>query len=184
MFLFFHFFLGFPLGVVLMSLVEYWLHRWHMHKNGFINIFLPNTFEEHHFEHHGRYYRQFDHEPDPRGRDLGLAISYRHFATVVLPLLLLLGWACSWGLSAGIAAAILLHHAVWNGFHAEMHNPQGRFFSGWRWYKFVCRYHYLHHKHVNKNFNIVYAGCDWLFGTLARPTPGEVAEMVELGYSP
>lgn len=176
--------LGFLLGVALMSLVEYWLHRWHMHKPGFINRFSPKTYEQHHFEHHGKYYRQFNYEPDPYGRSLGLVISYKYFSYFFLAPLLLLGVVYSWWFSVGIIIAILLHHLIWNNFHVEMHDPKKRFFSEWWYYKSLCRYHYLHHRHVNKNFNVVYPFCDLLFGTLAQPTHAELEEMRSLGYLP
>jgi hypothetical protein len=176
--------IGLLVGVALMSLTEYWLHRWHMHKPGFINTFSPRTFEQHHYEHHGKYYRQFNYEPDDYGRGLGLVISYRYFCYFVLTPLLLLGAYYSWWFSVGIGLAILIQHIVWNNFHVEMHDPKGRFFAKWGWYKFVCRYHYLHHRHVNKNYNVVYPFCDVLFGTHAVATTIEIGEMMDLGYLP
>ena len=63
---------------------------------------------------------------------------------------------------------VCLHHFIWNQIHMEMHKPEKRFFSHWSTYKFLARYHYLHHRYPNKNFNVVLPLADYVLGTHIR----------------
>jgi len=49
-----------------------------------------------------------------------------------------------------------------------MHKPEQRFFSTWPIYKFLARYHWLHHRSPDKNFNVVFPLADYVLGTLAK----------------
>jgi sterol desaturase/sphingolipid hydroxylase (fatty acid hydroxylase superfamily) len=61
-----------------------------------------------------------------------------------------------------------------------MHKPEKRFFSDWPVYKFLGRHHYLHHKHPDKNFNVVLPLADYVLGTIIRASNLELNEMYRL----
>jgi sterol desaturase/sphingolipid hydroxylase (fatty acid hydroxylase superfamily) len=74
-----------------------------------------------------------------------------------------------------------LHHWIWNKIHLEMHKPEHRSFSQWPVYKFLAQYHYLHHQHMDKNFNVVFPFADYILGTNVRANLKELRDMNKLG---
>lgn len=171
---------GFLVSIPVIAVAEYAIHRWVMHRRWMWPI--SELHQEHTIRHHGQFYRVFDHEPDPNGRGIALQISYWYLAIVAIPLLIALRW--SWQ-PAGMLVAAGLYLLAQNTFHSEMHDPRRRWFSGLRLYKFLCRYHYMHHRHTNRNFNAtIPIGLDWIAGTLAIPTKKEWEDMRELGFMP
>ncbi len=157
---------------MLMSAVEYALHRWPMH-SARLSKFVPalrRTFEQHAVLHHGRYYRQsFSSDPDPAARHLNIDLhpgfSLFGLSPVWVPLFLVHPAA---GLA--MAAVITLHAWTWTAIHREMHDPAGRWFANTRVYRYLRDYHERHHAHPGSNFNVVLPGVDWLFGTYRGPT--------------
>src|SRR5262249_52330728 len=79
-------------------------------------------------------------------------------------------------------SVVTSHHWIWNQIHLEMHKPEGKFFREWPIYKFLARHHYLHHRHQNKNFNVVFPFADYVLRTNARANEADRAEMQRLGY--
>ena len=67
---------------------------------------------------------------------------------------------------------MIFHHWAWNKIHLEMHKPEQRVFSTWPVYKFLARHHCLHHRHLDRNFNVVFPLADYVLGTRAGPTSG------------
>src|SRR6266511_2375210 len=67
----------------------------------------------------------------------------------------------SWQGAAVFVAAMIFHHWAWNQIHLEMHKPEQRVFSTWPVYKFLARYHCLHHRHLDRNFNVVFPLADY-----------------------
>ena len=174
--------LGFSIGWIFMSGVEYASHRWTMHKWSFMDYISPGTFADHAYKHHGKYYKVFNAEEDPIGRDFGLLLGYR-WALIVSMLLMAICKYCNipvFGLA--FSSVLFLHHYIWNQLHVEMHKPQGRWFSKLNVYKYLCRHHYLHHKHVNRNFNGMLPLFDWILGTTHTPSSQELRDMKAMGY--
>jgi hypothetical protein len=168
--------IGFLLTIPFMSIVEYVVHRWMMHRE----TIFSGVYVEHALEHHGKYYRRFNHEPDPAGRELNLVISYWYLLIPAIPALMMARWSLQ---PAGMALGVALYLLAWNTLHSEMHDPRGRFFSRWRVYRYLRRYHYLHHRHVTRNFNATLPlGLDRLMGTSAVADARDLNEMAKLGY--
>jgi hypothetical protein len=177
------------LNYVVASFLEHLIHRFLMHgrplpQRWYRRLpYLGDVFEAHALRHHGRWYRRFDHEPDPVGREENLAIRPLDTAMIVVaatPLwaLELLVWAPG---AAFLVGVIVLHSGVWNAIHRQMHLRGDAFFRDWAGYRLAARYHFLHHRHPTRNFNLVCPLADHLLGRVARPSPGDLREMLELG---
>jgi len=87
----------------------------------------------------------------------------------------------SWQGAATFVAVMMFHHWAWNKIHLEMHKPEQRVFSTWPVYKFLARYHCLHHRHQDRNFNVVFPLADYVLGTLAQATAGDREYMERWG---
>jgi hypothetical protein len=152
---------------VFMSLAEYALHRWPMHSKAFATRFRPAwpAFERHARLHHGRFYREFAHDPDPVAKYVNIDLDPGFSLLASAPVWGLLYVAgCTTG-AAVFAGFVVAHALVWSAVHREMHEPEGRWFSGTRLYRFWRSYHKTHHDHPSANFNVVLPGADHLFGT-------------------
>jgi hypothetical protein len=172
----------FAVLAVLMSFLEHLLHRSLMHReNGFSRRFLSfnKMFEHHAILHHGQYSKVFDDKPVAAGEDRHLRLSMREGFLEVLPIAALLA---VFSLEGAIILEIVvcLHHFIWNKIHIEMHKPEMRFFSNWPVYKFLARHHYLHHKHPEKNFNVVLPLADYVLRTNIRASRSDLNEMYRL----
>jgi Fatty acid hydroxylase len=171
---------------ITMSFIEYFVHRYVMHKRTlprWLYRVVPgmwSVFENHAVLHHGRYYKVFNHEDDPKGRTISIRLDL-WIAVVggvlvglaLLPLSIVAGPV--------FLTVILLHHLAWNLIHEEMHNPRPRWFRRLPFYKFLARYHWMHHKYPGKNYNVILPGADFLFGKHVKPTAADRAQMHAIG---
>ena len=55
-----------------------------------------------------------------------------------------------------------------------------RWFLRTRYCRFIYRHHYLHHRYVVCNYNLIFGG-DWLLGVHRRPSPLDLVAIRELG---
>ena len=171
-----------------LTFLEHTVHRHLMHRRTLAKAlpYLEFVFREHAVLHHGTYYKRFDFEPSPAGKEQNIIIGAREtaaFLVALTPLMLLL-----FALSP-IAGAILMLMGLgvvqtWNAVHHEMHLPANPFFKSWRLFHFLARHHFMHHVASHKNFNVVLPCADYLMGTKARPAVKDVREMLVLGYLP
>ena len=170
----------FAFSCVLMSFIEHQVHSRLMHKRSLPRF--KKTFEAHAITHHKDDYGEvFCDEPVPPGEDKEIRLTVRKAPIKALPVAALL--ACfSWTGAIVLTATVTLHHWVWNKIHLEMHKPEKRGFSHWPIYKFLARYHWLHHKHPNKNFNVVFPLADYILNTHVKATEEDWKEMQELGF--
>jgi sterol desaturase/sphingolipid hydroxylase (fatty acid hydroxylase superfamily) len=172
----------FVFSCILMSFIEYQVHSRLMHRRSIERF--KKTFVAHAITHHTNDYGDiFADEPVPPGEDREIRLTTRKAAIKGLPVIIPLAFV-SWTGAVVFALTITLHHWIWNKIHLEMHKPEGRGFSRWPIYKFLARYHYLHHVYPNKNFNVVFPLFDYVFGTNAHATAAEREEMVKLGFLP
>jgi hypothetical protein len=171
---------------IVLSFVEFFVHRFLMHKRilprlvyrcipGFVTVF-----QNHAVLHHGRYYKVFNHEDDPHGRRTSIRLD--------LWIALLGGglfWAATYPLDPVVgpvfASVALLHHLAWNCIHEEMHNPRPRWFARTRFFRFFAHYHWMHHRYPGKNYNVVFPGADFVFGKHQKPSEADVAQMQAIG---
>lgn len=172
----------FIFSCVLMSFIEYQVHSRLMHRRSIERF--KKTFVAHAVTHHTDHYgKVFTDEPVPPGEDTEIRLTVRKAAIKGLPVILLIAPFSLMG-AVVFALTITLHHWIWNQIHLEMHKPEQRFFSQWPVYKFLARYHWLHHKHPNKNFNVVFPLFDYVLGSHASATAADREQMALLGFLP
>ena len=167
---------------VLMSFLEHQIHRSLMHKRNVLSTRLLSfnkMFEHHAILHHGQYSKVFVDKPVAAGEDRHLRLSIREGFLETLPIAALLAVISLEG-AIIFEIVVCLHHFIWNKIHIEMHKPEKRFFSDWPVYKFLARHHYLHHKHPDKNFNVVLPLADYVLGTNIRASNSDLNGMYRL----
>ncbi len=169
----------FVFSCVLMSFIEHQVHSQLMHKQSFLSrrrASFRRNFEAHAITHHKHYLKIFADEPVAPGEDKEIRLNVHKAPIKSAPVAILLAFV-SWKASLIFVLTVMLHHWLWNQIHLEMHKPVKRSFSEWPIYKFLARYHYLHHKHPDKNFNVVFPLADYVFGTHAKASDQEVGLM-------
>jgi hypothetical protein len=173
----------FIFSCILMSFVEHQVHRTLMHRKNFFSArtaSFKRMFEAHAIVHHQHYSKIFTDEPVPRGEDKEIRLTVRKAPIKALPIAALIALV-SWEGAAVFIAGMTFHHWAWNKIHLEMHKPEQRIFGTWRVYKFLARYHYLHHRYPNRNFNVVFPLADYVLGTSARANAADRTYMRQLG---
>jgi len=173
----------FVILTVIMSFVEHFSHRIVMHKKTFLSKhfkIFKKSLDHHVARHHVQYYKSFTDEPVPPGEDRHIRLSIREGFLEALPICAIIA---TMSIQAAVTFEIVvcLHHYLWNKIHIEMHKPEKRFFSGWPLYKFHARHHFLHHRHPDKNFNVVFLLADYVFGVTTKPDRSDLKAMHELG---
>jgi hypothetical protein len=169
----------FALSCILMSFIEHQVHSQLMHKRSLERF--KKTFEAHAITHHRDHYGTvFVDEPVAPGEDKEIRLTVRKAPIKAIPFALVISLVSIPGAIVFVFTATL-HHWIWNKIHLEMHKPEQRLFSQWPAYKMLACYHYLHHKHPNKNFNVVFPFADFILGTHVRANETELSEMAELG---
>lgn len=170
----------FIFSCMLMSFIEHQVHARLMHRRSIARF--KKTFEAHAIQHHTHDYGTiFCDEPVPEGEDREIRLRVHKAAIKGLPVIIPIALVSVPG-AVIFACVITMHHWVWNKVHLEMHKPEDRGFSHWPVYKFLARYHYLHHQYPNKNFNVVFPFADFVLGTHVSPNKAEIEEMSQLGF--
>ena len=175
----------FVFSCILMSFVEHQVHSQLMHKQNFLSrrrASFKKTFEAHAITHHKHYYKIFTDEPVPPGEDKEIRLTVHKAPLKAAPVALLLA-LISWKGAIILILTVMLHHWIWNKIHLEMHKPENRSFSNWPIYKFLARYHFLHHKHPDKNFNVVFPLADFILGTHVTPSHADLTAMKAEGLN-
>lgn len=167
----------FFVSAVIMSFVEHQVHCRLMHKRSIKRY--RKTFEAHAITHHTKHYlKVFSDEPVPPGEDKEIRLNIEKAPIKALPIAIPL-LLISWKGSLAYILTVTFHHWVWNKIHLEMHKPEQRIFSKWPVYKFLARYHWLHHRYPDKNFNVVFPFADYVLGTSAKATEEDMRRMDE-----
>lgn len=113
--------------------------------------------------------------------------------TFVFPLLLalpLLYWSGGPWFLAGAIVTMSLPPLLSNFLHPYLHMPHDvalasappliRGLLGTRYMRLVARHHFLHHRYVQCNFNLLLGG-DWIRGVWRNPSEKDVTEMRRIG---
>ena len=154
-------FLMISCSYVIMSLAEYIAHRWIMHRPGIIE----EEYYVHTKVHHGRFYKDFENDPDPLAKHVNIKMSALNNLFYGSPIFLGLWYFEFYAMLIVLASFTILHAWTWTLIHSEMHDPKGAWFSVLRLYKFYRHYHYMHHKDNNCNYNVVCPLMDFVFAT-------------------
>ena len=171
------------LSCILMSFIEHQVHRKLMHRRNFLSArtaSFKRVYEAHALVHHRHYAETFSDEPVAPGEDEEIRLTVRKAPIKAAPFAAPIALA-SWEGALIFVGVVVFHHWAWNQIHLEMHKPEQRMFSTWPLYRFLARYHCLHHKHVNKNFNVVFPLADYVLGTNARANEGDLAHLKHSG---
>lgn len=156
--------LWFVLANILMAIIEYTLHRYPMHRKGYSN----ETWESHAKLHHGRFFPRsaFTHPLDIAARYVSVDLQPGYNALGLSPIWIILYFFVSPYCGLTFAFVFAMHGVIWTICHREMHFPQDRWFSGTKYYKYICAYHKKHHTDQSGNFSVIYPPVlDMLFGT-------------------
>lgn len=65
----------------------------------------------------------------------------------------------------------ICYYGVYETLHWYMHLPKKRKIEYNMWYRKLNGHHILHHRYMNKNFNVVLPFADLIFGTLLKRSP-------------
>ena len=174
------------------SFGEFMIHRHLMHRQrlpSWLYQVLPDLraqFKNHAVLHHGTYYREFDHEPDPAGKTFNVRILWGDSLRLIvtfLPLMTGLWFLVSPFSAATFLGMLVLHNLMWGVVHMQMHLPQEDcWFANTRYFRFISRHHFMHHQQTGKNYNVVVPFADFVLGRVARPRPSDVRELLRLGH--
>ena len=123
---------------------------------------FKRVFEAHALVHHTHYAEIFSDAPVPRGEDKEIRLTVRKAPIKAMPFAVIIALV-SWH-GAAVFVAVMIFHHWWNKIHLEMHKPEQRMFSRWPVYQFLARHHCLHHRHMDKNFNVVFPLADYVLG--------------------
>ncbi len=178
------------LSYLLISLFENLVHRFFMHKKSFLKSvyriapYLLEVFESHAVRHHSIWYREFDYEPDPLGRQENLKVLFIDVLAMLLLTSVIWVFLLWFNLLSGIIfiSVFFIHRFLWNTIHTQMHIPEDVIFRNWKIYRFLARHHFLHHQDTRINFNVVAPLADSLLGTVGKPRLKDIREMLRLGY--
>jgi len=177
--IFLHFAISVGLAYPVLSLMEYILHRYLMHRNTaakFLqNSYLADTFRNHAIIHHGKCYAIFNEEKGDCA-EIDVRVKPRTMLTVMVPPCLSILFFDP------IASLVLftggiINGTLWSEIHDEMHRPRGAWFCDLRAYRYLKRRHYLHHRHPGTNFNTLFPMWDWILGTTSVETDDDRSEM-------
>jgi hypothetical protein len=173
----------FIISCILISFIEHQVHSKLMHRRNILSrrsAGYNHIFEAHALVHHQHYSKIFSDEPVAVGEDKEIRLTLRKAPIKAIPFAAVIAFV-SWQGAAVFVAAMYFHHWAWNKIHLEMHKPEQPIFSTWPIYKFLARYHWLHHRYQNKNFNVVFPLADYVLGTRARANALDLKNMEQLG---
>jgi len=159
--------LGFILGTLFDSCFEWVLHRYVMHRP--LGKF-DYPFQRHAMVHHRIFKadqtyhlsREQDRHTVPMAWWNGPAL----IALTQIPFAALAFFVGGIALLCGSLLAVCLYYAAYEYLHWCMHVPRNRKVERNGIFFRLNGHHILHHRYMNKNFNVVLPLADLLFGTL------------------
>ncbi len=178
---------GMSIAMLFGSFFEYFIHKHVMHRGlPFLQKkrYFDQQYKSHAILHHATYYKKFDHEDDPLGKEESIIFTKEEIISIqiaLLPALIFIGWF-SPVTAICFSVVAFAHNNLWNIIHREMHQPQKPSWSRTALYRFLARHHFLHHRNTNKNYNVVFPFADFILNTYAVATVADKDEISSLGY--
>ncbi len=159
--------LGLMAGTVVGSFFEWTLHRYFMHQP-FGHFTYP--YERHALIHH-RVFRadhtyHLIHEKDKWTIPMAWWNGPALIAVGQIPFIVAAWISGKWGFACGTALAFAAYFAAYEYIHWCMHLPRKRNLERSGIFFRLNGHHLLHHRYMNKNFNVVLPLADTLLGTL------------------
>jgi len=159
--------IGVATGMVASSFFEWTLHRFFMHRPicGFRYPFERHTLVHHQiFKADASYH--LIHEQDKQT----IPMAWWNGPVLVLvglvPFLIASFFLQRWALLCGAALAFSLYYGAYEYLHWCMHLPKSRRLERSWIFRRLNGHHILHHRYMQKNFNVVLPLADLLLGTL------------------
>jgi len=164
---FFWFGCGILSATVFASLFEWLLHKYMMHRP-FGKFTYP--FERHARVHHRIFRadpsyhlrREEDKHTIPMAWWNGPAL----IAVGILPFIAAAWWSGHWWFLGGAAPVCVAYYGIYEYLHWCMHLPKKRYIERSGIFFRLNGHHLLHHRYMNKNFNVVLPLADLCLGTL------------------
>lgn len=141
------------ISYLVMSIAEYVIHRYMMHRRFFKSKALSWIFENHHISHH-------KHEDYTHNIDLPL---YYHLL-IGFPVFLILA-LYSWPAFLAFLIVCVYHSLSWTHCHRAIHGLEHNWLEKTHYYQRRKIHHELHHQNPSKNFAVIFLGTDRIFGT-------------------
>jgi hypothetical protein len=215
---------GLPVGYLIATLAESFLHRNVQHARAAVRKFwlryprlcapFLRAYYSHHTIHHARTFRrdfvtQFRSKEEQEALDRAMPPGWRAqikreeygltlkgwgvlmFLLPVLPVLPLLYFLVGpWATAGALVPLLVVYPLMSKWLHPMLHRVHeeavGRAtpLEAWvlrtRYMKAVVRGHYLHHRYINCNYNLLLGG-DFLFGVHRRSSPRDLEDMARIG---
>jgi hypothetical protein len=164
---FFWFAIGLMAGTVFASFFEWTLHRFFMHKpwKGFRYPFEKHALIHHHIFKADETYHLIN-EKDKKTIPMAWWNGPVLVALCQLPFLIWSFFAHKWGVLCGAAVACTVYFTAYEYMHWCMHLPKKRHVERSGIFYRLNGHHLLHHRYMQKNFNVVLPLADLLLGTL------------------
>jgi len=162
-------------GVVYSSFFEWVAHKYVMHN--------PHSFWRHAYNSHTKVHHNVFRSDESYHLQKGVDHSIIHMLKWAIPIILvgsfpyvLVAAALYLFVSLNVSLTITitgifvtaLYYGSYESLHWCKHLPRRRFIERLRVFRFLNGHHLLHHRYLNKNYNVVLPLADWLFRTRLR----------------
>lgn len=162
-----YFFAACFVAVVAASFFEWLLHRYVMHRPilGFRYPFKAHALVHHHVFRADDTYHLHD-EKDGELVPMAWWNGPILVAISQIPFLIPAFLLHRWSIVAGSTLAVAAYYATYEYLHWCMHVPRARNVERSGVFFRLNGHHLLHHRYMNKNFNVVFPLADYFLGTL------------------
>jgi len=160
-------------GFLYSSPWEWTLHRFVMHRP--VGKF-DYPFKKHALEHHRIFKANSTYTLQKEEDKWTIPMAWWNGPVLILiatAMISPLAWQVDrWWSILAVGCGITLYYAMYEYIHWCMHLPKnGERFVERLWiFHRLNAHHLLHHRHMNRNFNVVLPLADWCFGTLLSPS--------------
>ena len=159
--------IGFVLGIVSSSFFEWTLHRYVMHRK---LPWLKYSFERHAMVHHRVFKADETYQLIREEDKQTVPMAWWNGPVLILvsqiPFIIVAWLAGSPGLLCGSLLATCAYYGAYEYLHWCMHVPRKRALERSGIFFRLNGHHLLHHRYMNRNFNVVLPLADLVFGTL------------------
>jgi hypothetical protein len=158
---------GFIGGTVFGSFFEWTLHRFFMHRP---TAGWRYPYERHALIHHRIFRADHTYHVAEEKHKGTIPMAWWNgpaiVAVCVIPFLIFSVLSRKWGVLCGGAIACTAYFAAYEYMHWCMHLPRQRYVERSGIFFRLNGHHLLHHRYMNRNFNVVLPLADLLLGTL------------------